>query len=295
MYIRNYTDVNSDVLLNCVPIFHEDFINYLREEKNENYTIITNNTYFLGELVLNKTAMQIIKLANGENNVGLILKKISNLYNNTDIDLITKDIVKILFDYSRINIMCWKGCNPFMNNFEVILDDNLKLTLAQEDDLLDIFNFHINFNNSHEYLNYLRPSVNPKEYNNQLSYREKLFSYSEEFFLLKREGIIEGIFSINLPIENYSKIQSTVAKISLISIKRELFNKELFTSMIKFAKDILKKESVCSISKIRFELINNSSDLNIIEEYLNAENFSNIVILPNEFSDKSVKYLDYIY
>lgn len=295
MYIKDYTKIDDKVLLECIPVFSTKSVHYLREEKEGNYTIRTNTTSFLGELILNKTAMQIIKLANGENTVNYILTQIITLYNETNANLIKKDVFKILFDCSRINIIYWKGQNPFMNNFKITLSDNLNIVLAQEDDLLDIFNFYMNFRNCHDYINYLIPSVSQKEYENQSFYRAKLFSYSEEFILLKKEGVIEGIFSIKLPVENYSKAQSTVARISLISIKKELFNRELFNSILNFSKNILKEESVCDITKIRFEIIESNSDLENIENYLKLEKFSNIIILPNEFSNKSVKYLDYIY
>ncbi|KAA5806609.1 PqqD family protein [Thermoanaerobacterium thermosaccharolyticum] len=89
-------------------------------------TCVPKNFPLVNYLIINPTAKIILELCNGKNIPKKIRDKLSTLYFDVAKGKITKDIVDVLFDFSKCNLIQWEGgSNPFMYMNEKVLEDGI--------------------------------------------------------------------------------------------------------------------------------------------------------------------------
>lgn len=206
-----------------------------------------------------------------------ILKILSKKYYSISQNTLKKDMGQLYGNMSRIGILDWKTENPFLFKREVMLDEIYGLRICSEEDFRDLYSFYQKlFENKfteEEYLIYLCPYVIDNEYD-EISLRQKIFSYTEDFFVLTRQGEINGVLSVKLP--TYPS-QSSSLRTCIVPI-------DFFESIKNYAFDTLPYISVMPVSKMKFfnEINKFSKSVNIIEEFLLRDGFENEGICKNE-------------
>jgi len=185
------------------PIFKKENLLYERKEKEGYFTIISKIHPEARELIINRTAREILDLSNGKRSVEEIKDLLSSRYENIPKEKIIFDVSKTLSVFSRLGIVEWIGENPFLVKQKEPISDGHSLYIAQEDDLRKIEKFiqtaEKSFSGKENFIFYKNPTVTRGEYS-ELVLRQKLFAFSEEFFLLTKGPEIEGLLSISVPL-----------------------------------------------------------------------------------------------
>jgi len=265
-------------------LFSKDNLKYFREEKNEYITVMSKEHPESKELIINPTAKEILYLCNGKRSYSEIVEIMLNKY-DVKRKILENDIRKTLLFYSNLKIIEWlEGENPFIMNHCKVLSEKEELTakLAHESDIRKILDFLQNYK---ETLNYYSPYINEGDYS-ELVLRSKLFSFSEEFFILEKKGVIQGCLGIQMPINQ----SFTAAAINII-----LCPENELEHLLKYSISILSKTSVCPITKIRFIARNENSKDDLIANIVIKCGFIYEGFFRKEIGDLDIKMYSFIY
>lgn len=275
------------------PVFKKENLLYEREEKKGFITAIPKYHPETRELVINQTGRMILKLCDGKTTMEGIVEKMHNKFPQIEKEKISKDVMTILSQYSRLRIIEWMGGNPFLWRKETPLGDDYTAMIAQEDDLSLLKKFidenlfqQEKINNKKELFFYKSPFISYLDYH-ELSIRAKIFNFIEEFFLLFKKDKLYGIISISPPLP---KQPFSIATINFVVVPLTLW-KEFF----KYAYDILPFISISRITKL---IIYESSQKRIALEFKEAllkEGFEEEAILQDEidFSENLKRFTKY--
>jgi hypothetical protein len=228
------------------PVFKKENLLYEREEKEGYWTVTSKVHPEARELIINPTARKILELANGSRTMNEIELDFVNNYPEAPKEKIKTDVFGTLGSFTRLGIVEWVGDNPFLYKKEEPLTDGYSVSIAQEDNLRNIESFiksmedHLKVQEGIVF--YKNPLITRGEYS-ELVLRQKLFAFSEEFFLLRKDSEIKGIISISLPVHP----KEFGATIKLV-ICPEKFLKDLF----KYSRDYLPYLVVRDVSKMEF-------------------------------------------
>ncbi len=250
------------------PLFRKENLLYKREERKGYWTVISKVHPEARELIINPTAKKILELSDGSRTIEDIELYFIDKYFGVPEKKIKIDIAKTLSLFSRLGVVVWNGDNPFLYKKDEPIADGYFLSIGQEDNLRDIENF-IEFSETlsgvrREIVFYKNPLVLSGEYS-ELVLRQKLFAFSEEFFLLKRNSKIEGLMSVSVP-DNLKKFGAIV---KLLICPRE-FLSELF----RYSRNYFPYLSVRDITKLEvYELSSNRLDQFLID-FLDKEKFN---------------------
>lgn len=250
-----------------IPVFKRENLLYFREEKEGYFTIISKMHPETRELIINSTAMKILELADGNKTINEIINEFQQKYNDVSKDIIKKDVLKTLSSFTRLGIVEWINENPFLFRYEEPINENYSMYIAQENDIRELENFlKVNLDNKkieNNFIIYKNPVILSGEYS-ELSLRQKLFSYNEEFFLLKNKNEIEGLLSISLPI--FYNIYESVIKLIITPIN---FFKDLLRYSINYLPFLVIRDiTKISVYESNYEILNNTlKDLLINEGF----------------------------
>jgi hypothetical protein len=274
------------------PIFNKQNLLYIREEKEGCFTIIPKLHPETREILINSTSMEILNLCNGNNTLEKIIEKMNEEYPNVERNRIEIDVYKTISSFSRLGIIEWKGENPFLDRKETPLNEEFSMVIAQENNIREIESFLKSFLNT-PFLNreknffYKSPLLIPQEYE-ELSLRQKMFAYTEEFFLLLKENKIEGIIAIEIPIYP-PKLTSALLKL--------IFSPKLyFKDFVRYAHDNFAFLSVKEVTKIKIlEPLENPFDKEF-KEVLYEEGYKEEGLLRDEAGfGKDIRILSIVY
>lgn len=288
MYIKNINQTDENVYLQSKPKFSKDSLMYLRKEKKGYISCYSKNATFLNELIINPVAEKILEYCDGTKTPNQIIDEILKTFNGTKRSIVEKDLKNILFEYTKTKLINWEeGVNPYMINIKKEISDNYTIELASEEDLMSLKYFFENSEERNSILSYLNPARSWDEYRDEITYRQKLFSYSEEFFLIKNsDNKIEGVFSILIPVIKNTSV-STIGVVKM--------EKKYITKVANFAKEIIRDIAVQDISKIKLLAIKDEEHNENLSELLIKSNFKDECVLEKEFGEKDIKIVSYIY
>ncbi len=250
------------------PLFRKENLLYKREERKGYWTVISKVHPEARELIINPTAKKILELSDGSRTIEDIESYFVDKYPDVPEKKIKIDVSNTLSLFSRLGVVVWNGDNPFLYKEDEPIADGYFLSIGQEDNLRDIENF-IEFSETlfgvrREIVFYKSPLILSGEYS-ELVLRQKLFAFSEEFFLLKKNSKIEGLMSISVP-DNLKKFGAIV---KLLICPRE-FLSELF----RYSRNYFPYLSVRDITKLEvYELSSNRVDQFLID-FLDKEKFN---------------------
>lgn len=276
------------------PIFKRENLEYERKEKNNYWTVVSKYHPEVRELVINKTAREILELCNGRRTLEDIELEMHKRYPQIPLNTIKKDVYSTIAQFSRLLIIEWIGENPFLYKKEEFLNNEFVMRIAHEEDILKIKTFIENSkifkqkeNHLQNYLLYKSCFVNPFEYE-EIVLRLKLFNYSEDFFLLLNKEEVRGLISIKMP-EIY---KNTAGIINLIIVPQKFF-----LDFMKYAHDTLPFIAVSKLTKLKIFKIENEEKQNDLEKLLLKLGYKKEEsVLYHEMGfNKHVKVLSWIY
>lgn len=272
------------------PVFKKENLLYEREEKEGYWTITSRVHPEARELIINPTARNILELTDGSRTMNEIELDFINKYPEVPKEKIKTDIFRTLGSFTRLGVVEWVGDNPFLYKKEEPLTDGYSLSIAQEENLRNIESFIKSMEDpskvQERIVFYVNPLIMQGEYS-ELVLRQKLFAFSEEFFLLRKDSEIKGMISISLPVHP----KEFGATLRLV-ICPEKFLNELF----KYSRDYLLYLAVRDISKIEFYETNTVLVNDIFKKFLLEEGFAKEGELKNELGfgkDLVIYSLDY--
>lgn len=269
---------------NFYPLFSPSSCSFIRDENHGYATINSNTKINLKELIINPTGKKILKLCDGETTIKDIVSVLSNEYKNVNEDLIYRDVINVLFDFTNIEILTWKGCNPFMIDIEEKIGD-YTLKFATENDIKDIISFVKKEDSEIKYEPISLACACAKD-ELETHLRSVLFSLLEDIFIAKKDGEIVGILNITIP----QQMTSTASTITNIQS-----SKEATSTLLKYATDKLKSISIVEFTKVVI-LLNEDDESQIkLKEHLKESGFKEECRLENEYKNSTVVRYAYIY
>jgi len=263
------------------PVFIKENVEYEREEKNGFWTYLSKAHSEAREIIVNGTSKEILSLCDGSRTTKQIEKEMKKRYPDAKFKKIKTDVDSVIASFSRLGIIDWKGVNPFLYRKPEIIENDMSMMIAQEEDISSILEFIENHSERKDadYIYYKSPSVPGDEYA-ELGLRQKLFFYAEEFFLLVKGNKIIGLMSIG--VDKFAG--NTVAGLRLI-----ICPKEHLKRLLEYTQDYSPIISVVEYSKVRFlEPLYKEASPELIE-LLKKEGYQKEGTLKNEFGlDKNV-------
>ena len=99
------------------PIFKKDYLEYLREEKEGYWLVVSKRHPEVRELLLNKTSVEIFEACDGSRTVEELIDYMKKKYELIPYDKVKKDVNRILSISSRLGLTSWIGENPFIFDY----------------------------------------------------------------------------------------------------------------------------------------------------------------------------------
>lgn len=284
MFINDLKLVDNKLYKNSIPKYLKDNYSYFRQEKDEYYTF-TSKAYASEELLLNNTVLTFLEECDGEKSIDQIEKNIILQYPEVPYDEIHEDLMGVLRMMNMLGLVKWlKGANPFMNLCMYKISENVSISYADENDLNNISLFYDNFNYDDDYIIFNDYSRDLKNETNIVNLRYKLFSFTNEIFVLKTNDKIVGVVDIALPDGN----KSTVAEVISLIIPRKYINET-----IRYINERIAINSVFDITKISLSALDNQ-DNSVIEEILLSNEYIEEAKLIKQINNSDVKIISKI-
>jgi len=123
------------------PVFKEDYLDIIREEKNGYWLVISKDHPEARELLLNKTSKEIIDYCDGTKTINEIISLMKSKYPLVPHEKLEKDINRTLAITSRLGLTKWIGENPFILDREEPIDEEYSIRIGNEEDLCSIYSF----------------------------------------------------------------------------------------------------------------------------------------------------------
>lgn len=284
MFINDLNMVDNKLYKNSIPKYLKDNYSYFRQEKDDYYTF-TSKAYASEELLLNQTVLIFLEECDGKKTIDQIEKNIILQFPEVSRNEIHEDLMGVLRMMNMLGLVKWlKGANPFMNLCKNKIGENVSIGYADENDLNNISLFYKNFNYDDSYVIFNDYSRDFKNETNIVNLRYKLFSFTNEIFVLKVSDRIIGVVDISLPDGN----KSTVAEIISLLIPKEYVNET-----IKYINERIAANSVFDITKISISALDNQEN-NSIEEILLSNEYIEEAKLTKQINNSDVKIISKI-
>lgn len=280
-YQDGFGDVDDSTLKKSIPKFIEDHVEFQRDEKFGFISIRSNKLPRLQELFFNPTAVEVIKECDGKTSVFSIIDKMRRKY-GLDYNDIKRDILEILFIFNRFQFIKWVDGGNDMQNKVIAKSDGLTVEVLDESEIRALISFLKLHKNDIKYIHLMS---NYKVYLEELYLREALFSYSEDFYVMKNGNDISSIISIK-----YNKnTKSTVASIGIMcgNINELEF---ILDAIQTLSNDI----SEFKVNKLKIQFIKGNVDKNILE-FLNRKNFNLEFTAKAELDGKDIEHYSYFF
>lgn len=264
-----------------IPLFRTDNISYMREERKNYISVHSNRAPWLQEVFLNFTMQKILVLCDGYTNVEKIVDVFYRLYDyKIAIDQIKVDIVKGLEELSMCKLIDWEEGNPFMKRLNIITEGK-EFSLIEEKDIKELMSFITRKVNSNE-VNYVHIMSDQDVYKEEVYIRDKLFNFTEDFYILKSNEEIIGLISLILP-----RNRSTVSTVGILIADTEINEMILISNLLKSAQNVTE----FNITKTKFQFV--------MENYLKTElvslGFIKECTLKSEIGVNDVEVYSYFY
>ncbi|WP_054743404.1 PqqD family peptide modification chaperone [Cellulosilyticum ruminicola] len=286
MYLKNYQDTNDDYYNNSYPFFENNLITYRRKEKFGFTSNYSKNVPIVREILINQSADVLLGLCNGERTPDEICDEALKIFNGVSKEILQRDLKILLFQYSKVGLVEWlKRGNPFMKKYVEKIDEQYTISIANENELLKIKAFCLQASKANE-IKYIAPTRREEDYKKEIILREKIFAYSEEFVLIKKDEEIVGMITVAIP-----TIQvSTVSAIGYLKVPEDLI-----APAVKFVAENIQDIAVVEISKVKMQLVEGISNVNKVIDIFIENGFEKEAVLKKECDNKDVTIYSKIY
>ncbi len=206
---NSFLDSEIESIMNSIPKFAKESVDFFRREKEGFISIRSNRLPRMQELFFNHTAQEIFEMCDGINTTSQIVLFMREKY-KLEYEEAKKDVLDILFALSRFQFIDWIRDEGFMENKIIVQTEDYRVTVVDESEVRELLNF---FKRSNECVQYTHILTNKDIYSEELFLREALFSYTEDFYVIKYGNEIKGVVSIKYN----NNTNSTVASIGIMS------------------------------------------------------------------------------
>lgn len=187
-----------------IPKLLEQNIEYFREENDGYLTLVPSAEKGLKDEIFNPTVKYILASCDGKKSIGDIISEMSNMYPDVEREKIAGDVYSTLRFFKQVEIIDLGGESLIMNSIYKI-GNGYTVETINEENYQEIVDFILSSKEQAEIFHddvFHRP-CNDDEL--ELSIRFHLFSFSSEFYFLKKNSEIRGLLSIiTRPLKNSS-------------------------------------------------------------------------------------------
>lgn len=242
-------DLLEDIL-RFKPKIKTDFIYYRRDEKF-GFSSIRFNGISGGELLLNKSYIDILDLLNGNNSINDIIEALCKKYKSAKREIVKNDVINVINKLLAMRGLEWKGINPFIKDYKNKYND---------------FDIYLsNYSENDKIINFLKSTI----------LKENAFKYIDP--LICNEDIFDLNFINNNYIINISKNNSLIGSVAFKNNTK--LGKEISYIIIDCFKDNIDKFILEAI-----KVINNVNEFTnkwISIDLINNTNFELVKIIEN--------------
>lgn len=290
MFIENIGTIDQELVMNSIPKYEKERLYYFRYERENHVSFAVRNGK-TQELLMNGTAWEILQLCDGQRSVYGIIEEYRERYEyiNKNINF-TRDVVSTLHIFDKLWLLSWgNGGSPYMISKSITVKDEYTLTWVNESAIREIVAtyekygegvdcyFHNSPNNSYKGLN---------EYQKELSVRNKLFNYKEDFFLLRDcDNNVVGVVSVS---NNYP--ESDILEVSTLIVPKDMMQASLEALQV-----LIRENYIFELSKLRIR-VNSSRESEEKQVIYERCGFEKCAILKDEYGKgNDLIIFDYIF
>lgn len=245
---------------NAKPIFIEEELDFCRSEKDGYLTVASKKRPEYQAQLINPAAQQIIKCCDGSHTIAQILELFGSKYPSTPVKRIERDILDTIVVLNQYGFLKWDGADPFKSEYDDysrVLENGMWLGRTDERHfrfINDIFRkFEIIADPKKRM--YVSPGTLVQDYN-ELTIRQKQYSYSENFYMLTKGD--QSVALISLYTE-HPKNSVFVINFVLIDENHGMEKELIVDVMLQFIlKDPIFNEY--NATKVKWELVDKNND-----------------------------------
>ncbi|MDR3602093.1 MAG: PqqD family protein [Desulfosporosinus sp.] len=264
---------------NFIPVFDDK--TFVREENEENLLLIPPGFGINESFVVNSVSKEILRCVDGKRTVYDVAQHIQNQYaGEISIDTVVTDVEFILKKLTGIGIIGWaKGAVEMYKGERVFKSNEYYVWRAGEGMFKDALEIIVS---EKRFFSYTCPYSNIDDYSSGLVLRNRLFSFSEEFYFLFVKGMEKPKALISI-IRNKSG-RTSVATVGTFIIIEQLDDHLIKTFILKSIEDFYSLDNI-EASVIRFfELdANETAQSSNLHNLLQNTGFQKEGVLKNEF------------
>lgn len=233
------------------PIFIQESVYFMRDEKNEYKSLRLKYLPKLEELFLDKMSAEILELSDGERTINEIAEELIVRHGYQDSKRVHEDTLRMIDTFYGLQMvkversagnMSERTCINEMRKYERLEPDNIRELLEYLDDEKDIL-----------YMDHLK---NISIYKDELYLRDVMFNFTEDFYVTRdARGNITALFSIRY----YRNVDVSYGMIGIV--KGDV---SLSLELIKGVLNSLREDG---INKIKIQEVEQSKELEMIIEH----------------------------
>lgn len=258
-------EINKTLLLK--PELMRDLIIYTREEKKGYYTFRFNTPALENETLLNSVCTTIISMCDGSNTIYEILCFLKSKYNVAE-DILLKDLMKTLEQFTYFQLISWKEENPFEKTYTKELNNNYLIKTIGYEQIYSCTEYIREISDKNTYIN---PYLNESSILDPTLLKTGHLTKAQFIFGLFNKDNLEGIL---ICANNAKTSVNTIIYFSTLKNVTSQIRKDFFEEALEMTISLSKKK----ITKFRL-FTNNERD-----EKMMFPKFNKDYILKNELS-----------
>lgn len=273
----------NDIGDKVYPRLLENNIEYFREENEGYLTIVPLIEKGLKDEVFNQTVKYILASCNGSNSIKDIIESLCDIYPEINRLKISEDVFSTLRYFKQLDVIDTGRENLAMNKIYKI-GNGYTVTSTNEENYQEIVDL-VKFAKVHSEIYHEDIFHSPDtDEELELAIRYNLFSFSSEFYLLKKDNDILGLISVIVrPLKN-----STVSFLNYFICLDKTMAAKFLNTVIENINTI----SLSKITKVVANLEDNKEDK--LRSYLLESNFIEEAYLKNEIEENSLFRMAYV-
>lgn len=291
--------------LEAIPIINKSKFSYIRKENDGFFTFRLTSGHDTGTQLMNTTAMEILSLCDGKNNIQSIVTAFKEKYSDIDISELSNDIKYALKYMTNQGLLRWKKGYPFQDqSLEIFkeLHDGLKISMFREELYPAIMQFLSRYGlpgeklrvkmKNEESIAFLMPFVSGTSFDKFNIGSDTMKSKETIFLLLNSNDEIEGLLRFIFPLRMKFVRQCTIASLTAIILK-DLKHLDCLPPMFDFCSEKIRHlySGNEAITKIRTVFTKSSLvEYGMLLKYLEKSGFSKECELQKEINLENIVF-----
>ena len=240
---------------------------FIRNELKNSTIIIQNGKTYDDAIIINEQGRQILEFIDNRRTVKEIIDLMIQKYPEVGENIIENDVYSFLYEGERREIIKVKGVEEMYKGHSIKRINDFDVYRCNEGDLKLIYKVL----NNQETIMDIKDYNTPEELYNAISIRAKVFTYMEDYYLLRRGEEIYGIISI-VNGKAYINQTSFIGKIVILKeLEQQILKEFICNVLINYKKEVKKDSKKIRISfenkgqKMYKELIQSLKELSFVK------------------------------